>query len=84
MPGLRPPLPSADDNADDNDDVFYVEFNFVSLKSQENGQIIPVMTFDQIIEMLTNIEVQMDGDELAEVIIAQLKHHLKLFKLGRG
>lgn len=83
MPGLRPPLPSADDNDNDND-VFYVEFNFVTLKSQKDGQIIPMMTFDQIIEMLTNIEAQMDGDELAEVIIAQLKHHLKLFKLGWG
>ena len=81
MPGLRPPQP---DSYDDDDDNFYVEFNFMRLQARDDGQILPVMTFDQITDMLAGIEAQLDGDELAEVIIAQLRDHLKNFKRGLG
>lgn len=74
MPGLRPPQPS---DYDDDDDSFYIDFNFLQLQAQADGKIILAMTFEQITGMLTNIEDQLDGDELAEDIISLLKRHFK-------
>lgn len=77
MPGLRPPQPD-DSYPDEGIDVV---FEFIMLRSFDDGQVINVMTFEQIVTLLENIEDQLDEGELAEEILAQLICH---FKRTRG